>query len=332
MNTKPRVSVCVPTYNYAQFLPPAVESVLSQSFEDFELIVIDDGSSDNTVQVMQAYTDDPRVTFVAREKNVGLFANFNDCAERARGEYVKYLCADDWLEPQMLERSVALLDAHPEVTMTTTANWMVDVNGMRIGAEQPDFGPAGRVAAGHAIDELAIGHNVIGMPTNTLVRRADLLAVGAFDATFAPAADVDLWLKLLARGDLGWVPERLTSTRIHDTHTHDYGSDPNTSLIRVWRHAADTSEGYAVTRRQAARAVANETGRFAWIALKYLLGGQREKAGGLLRAIREYASWPQIALRFVTTAPWIVRARLVTSRAQRKGLPLVYTPRPRIDS
>src|SRR5688572_129331 len=111
----PRVSILIPTYNYAHVLGEAVESALSQTFEDFELIIVDDQSKDNTDEVVQKYLSDPRVQYYKNEKNLGLVGNFNKCLEYANGEYIKYLLADDRLHPQNLEKFVAVLDLYPNV-------------------------------------------------------------------------------------------------------------------------------------------------------------------------------------------------------------------------
>jgi glycosyltransferase involved in cell wall biosynthesis len=324
---QPLVSVCVPTYNYARYLPRAVESVLDQSFEDFELIVIDDASSDDTAEVMAQYTD-PRLTFIPREENVGLFANFNDCAERARGKYLKYLCADDWFEPGILEQSVALLEAEPGLVVATTADWIVDDDGVRHGAHEPAFGPAGRVPAARVVELFKTGFNVIGMPTNATIRRDDFLAVGGFDAAFAPAADVHLWLKLLARGDFGWLPERLCSIRVHAGHSHEYAPDPNEASLRIWEDAA-ARDDMPVAPNELQEAIDGETVNFVWFAARHALSGRFDRARQLLGALDGHTSKARAALCFVRSAPAVLYGGAVRAYASRTGRELIYTPRPR---
>src|SRR5688572_5713153 len=99
----PLVSVCIPTYNYAHLIADAIESVLRQTERDLELVVIDDCSTDDTEQVAARYADDPRFRFVRNPCNLGLFGNFNRCFELAEGEFVKVLCADDWLHERSIE-------------------------------------------------------------------------------------------------------------------------------------------------------------------------------------------------------------------------------------
>lgn len=158
----PAVSICLPTYNYAQFLPRAVQSVLGQSFTDLELLVYDDASSDDTVAVMQPYLADERVRLVVQPENQGLFSNFNQSALCARGELIKFLCADDFLDQNFLEQMVPLM-TDPSIEIATCANWLVDGVDQLTGAQVAPFGPAGRVPAVEAARQLAEWHNVVGM-------------------------------------------------------------------------------------------------------------------------------------------------------------------------
>ncbi len=110
---RPKISVLIPTFNYARFLPEAIESVLSQDFQDFELLIADDCSSDNTAEVVKPYCDrDSRVQLVVHSKNMGMVNNWNYCLERARGEQIKYVFGDDRLySPHALGRLSAMLDS-----------------------------------------------------------------------------------------------------------------------------------------------------------------------------------------------------------------------------
>ena len=93
----PKISVCIPTYNYAHYISFAVESVLNQQFTDFELIIVDDCSKDNTEEVVSRFLYDKRVSFEKNERNLGLVGNWNKCLSKARGEYIKFVFADDML-------------------------------------------------------------------------------------------------------------------------------------------------------------------------------------------------------------------------------------------
>lgn len=112
----PRVSVLIPTYNYGAFLPAAIESVLAQTYTDYEVIVLDDGSTDHTAQIVAAY---PQVRYLYQE-NAGIAAARNRLLDEARGEFAAFLDADDLWMPEKLERQVSYLDRHPECSILFT--------------------------------------------------------------------------------------------------------------------------------------------------------------------------------------------------------------------
>jgi len=109
-----RVSVCIPTYNYGRFLGQAIESVLAQTWGDFELVVCDNASTDDTQAVIGSFRDE-RIRSHRNDTNIGLFGNFSRCLELAQGELVKFVCSDDWLAPTYLERTVPVMRDHPGV-------------------------------------------------------------------------------------------------------------------------------------------------------------------------------------------------------------------------
>jgi len=111
----PRVSVCVPTFNYARFLPDCIESVLQQTMADWELVITDDCSTDGTDTIVERYAKaDPRVRYIRNEQRLGMSANLKRACDLGRGEYLKVLCSDDWLAPRCLEVLSALWISIPK--------------------------------------------------------------------------------------------------------------------------------------------------------------------------------------------------------------------------
>lgn len=327
--TEPAVSVCIPTYNYAALVVPAVESVLAQTFADFELLIYDDASTDNTVEALQPFLDDPRVTLVIQDENQGLFANFNQSASRARGRYIKYLCADDWLDPRYLELTVPVLDAHPDVQLLTTANWKVDWDGTLVAKHVAPFGNGPVVAAEHAVRQLALWGNVVGMPTNTLIRRTALEEVGGFDARYAPGADVHLWLKLLAKGDMGWVSEELCFWRIHRRHTHDYGPDPSESMFLIWEDAPQI-KGVPVSPKSAQTGLDREAIHCALHASAHILRGDLGAARRLMVMATRHVSRMRALGLTLLFGPRLAIDQTRRLLAVRRDRLVVYNPRPNI--
>ncbi len=219
MNGVPAVSVVIPTYNYARYLPEAVESVLAQDFRDFELLVADDASPDDTAEVMAEYVRrDPRVRFVRHEKNLGMVENWNWCLAQARGRYVKFLMGDDRLQaPHALGRMVEVLEQHPDVVLVATARLIINDTSQPIDIWNP-LGAADTQLPGptwirrHLATQ--VQHlNAIGEPSATLFRR-DAAGRG-FDPGLRQLVDLEMWLHLLQHGDLYYLAEPLCCFRRH---------------------------------------------------------------------------------------------------------------------
>ncbi len=209
----PRVSVCIPTYEYGRYLRDAVESVLAQTFGDLEVIVVDNASSDETEEVAAACVQlDHRVRARRSESTVGMAANWNRALVEARGEYVKVLCADDVLDPPCLERSVALLDRYPQATLATCGRTLATED-LRPGPVVA-FRGRGELADGRPLIRQCLLHgNLVGEPTAVTFRRA--AASSGFDPRYAHLADLEMWLRLLELGKLASTPDVLCRIRQH---------------------------------------------------------------------------------------------------------------------
>ena len=211
MPTTPTVSILIPTYNYARYLDEAIQSVLNQTFQNFEMIIVDDQSTDNTDQVVQKYLSDPRISYIKNPKNLGLVGNFNQCLEYAKGEYIKFLMADDKLDHTLLEKFVAVMDSNPTVSLVTSGS-------STFGAvSEIRKLPMAGLQNGHQVilECLRNGKgNWIGEPTVVMFRRRDL-RIGKFNPEYICLVDLDMWLRLLAAGDCYILPETLAYFRIH---------------------------------------------------------------------------------------------------------------------
>ena len=321
----PRVSVCIPTYNYADLVGRAIESVLVQSAADLELHVIDDQSTDATEEVVAEYLDDPRVQFHSNPRNLGLFGNFNRCFELAGGEYVKILCADDWLHPRSIEDAVAALDAAPTASLATSPGYLVDYEGRMTGMISAPFGSERMVSGRRAAEALADGGNVIGMPTHVLMRGSAIEQAGRFEPEFEPASDVHLWLKLLAHGDAAWVPDPRCYLRIHQCHTHDYGDDPTEAVFRVWEDVARREPGL-VDRALLDRARYREAARCLLYVAAHSLSLQPGRARRVARAAGAHVRWRAVLPRFAADLPRLVRGQLARVVARATKRLVVYEP------
>ena len=200
MTAGPTVSVLITAFNRERFIGPAIESVLVQTFTDFELLVVDDCSTDGTVEVVRRYLSDPRVRLVRNERNLGQFPNRNHAATLARGEFLKYHDSDDLMYPHCLAVMVDALAAEPTAGLALSAHsaWPGGPSPMLLTpqlAYQREFLGTGLVSLG---------------PAAALFRRDAFLAIGGFPDE-GPHSDWLFWLKacrqvntLLTCGDLFW--------------------------------------------------------------------------------------------------------------------------------
>jgi glycosyltransferase involved in cell wall biosynthesis len=213
--TAPAISVCIPAYNAAPWIAATIDSVLAQTRSDFELVILDDCSQDETLAIIKRY-DDPRIRLLVHERNQGAEAAWNRLLQEARGRFVKLLCCDDLIYPHCLEQQAAVLDApgNEDVSLVCGPRDIIDDGGRlllrRRGLTQP-----GRTT-GHAMIRRIVrtGRNWLGEPLAVLFRRDLALELGGFDATEPYCIDVDLWCRLLAAGDLLVVPETVGAFRV----------------------------------------------------------------------------------------------------------------------
>jgi glycosyltransferase involved in cell wall biosynthesis len=201
----------MPTYNYGHFIDEAIQSALDQTYPDFELIIVDDMSTDNTDEVVEKYLSDERIRYYKNKVNLGLVENFNKCLSYAKGEYIKFLLADDKFEPRLLEKFVAIMEQYPNVSLVTSNR---DIFGS---AAKKRVLPMVGLQEGKKVifESLREGNgNWIGEPTTVMFRKSDL-KIGNFNADYYCLVDWEMWLRLLTVGDCYIIPEILSHFRVH---------------------------------------------------------------------------------------------------------------------
>jgi glycosyltransferase involved in cell wall biosynthesis len=188
----PRVSVIVPAYNSAATIEDAVGSVLSGSFEDLEVVVCDDASSDDTAAVVETIAD-PRVRLVRSPQNGGPATARNHALRHAAGDLVAFLDADDRWLPTFLDEQVALHDCEAPVGIVACDAWLVDARGERIARHSDVIGSA----EGVGLTEMLFGNRLF---VSALCPRAIVEEAGGFSADCFGSEDHDLWLRILENG------------------------------------------------------------------------------------------------------------------------------------
>ncbi len=198
MDNIPKVSVIMPTLNGARHIREAIDSVLFQTFRDFEFIIMDDGSSDETEAVVKSCAD-PRIIYAKNEKTQGLTKSLNACLRMAHGEYVARIDDDDaWSNPSKLRLQVLYLDAHPRCVLLGT--WFVAIGQGRKELFRQQY-PTGN----HEIRERMLFENPFAHPA-VVFRRTAALSVGGYSEQYRFVQDYDMWMKLGTKGELANLP------------------------------------------------------------------------------------------------------------------------------
>lgn len=207
LQASPKVSVIMPTYNRAHYLPEAIGSVLKQTFDDFELIVVDDGSIDNTEELLQSF-DDLRIRYL-RQEHRGISATLNAGIRASRGQYIARLDSDDIWTPQMLATQVGTLENHSEAGLVYAKTGAMDQWGVRIPGiwGQPEF------FAGESFKSMLYGDFTSNI--TIVVRRACLDRVGLYDESFQVNEDWELWLRVARYFQFVFVDQVLAVRRWH---------------------------------------------------------------------------------------------------------------------
>lgn len=215
---KPLVSICLPTYNSSKYLLSAIGSVLEQSFRNWELLIRDNGSTDNTPEVLDSLTDE-RIKVFRHTHTLPMAQSWNSVLIRAQGDYLKLLCADDMLLPSCLERQVQALQDHPNVVLAAGSRIIVNRQGKRIFIRN-GIGASGVYKGADIIRRCIFsGTNIIGDPVAVLWRRSAMDKAGFFDPEILYCTDVEYWLRLLQEGDLFFDRNPVGYYRLHPLST-----------------------------------------------------------------------------------------------------------------
>ncbi len=210
----PTVSVVIPTYNRAHLISRAIRSVNQQTYQDIEIIIVDDGSTDNTKELVKQLKDS-RMLYIRSSQNRGGAAARNIGIQASRGKYIAFLDSDDeWFPEKIYKQVQALVEGEEEVGMVYTGILFMGENGIVSNENKPVF-------RGKILPQL-LRTNVIGSTSSAMIKRFCLEAVGMFDEQFPSRQDLDLWIRIAAKYNIEYVPEALT---IHHIHKNRISSD-----------------------------------------------------------------------------------------------------------
>jgi glycosyltransferase involved in cell wall biosynthesis len=238
----PTVSVVIKSYNHAPYVAQTIQSVLDQSFQDFEIVVTDDGSTDATPDVIRGFTD-PRIRFEAFERNRGIATAMNATVARARGELIAILNSDDYALPGRLETQVAFLHEHPNVAAVFGAPRQVGEDGEPVaGFEKfPQPFAGGSPPRAGWLRYFFFHGNCLCAPT-AMIRRAAYLDIRLDDERFTNLGDFDRWIRLLEKYEIHVMPQELTAFRVR-ANAANMSAPRRDSMLRT------AFEGFQVLKR-----------------------------------------------------------------------------------
>jgi glycosyltransferase involved in cell wall biosynthesis len=284
---KPRLSVVIPNYNCARFLPETLESVFAQTCGDLEIIVVDDGSTDGSQALLGRFADRVRVI---HQENQGVSAARNRGIRESRGEFVAFLDADDLWHPEKLAKQLQLF-TNPAVGLVHCAVEYVDEQNRPLGTNFT--GRRGRVLKSIALLQ---GTVVLAGGSTAVVRREAFEKVGSFDREMSTAADWDMWRRIACAYEIDVVREPLMRYRLRHGSMH--------RNIDVFAH--DILHGFDSLFADPAAAEVHHLKRRAYGALYLMLSGSYLHAGrwrqSLSYAARALLTWP-LTLTYVLALP-----------------------------
>lgn len=241
--TPPVVSVVVPSFNGAAHLGEALDSVLAQTMPDFEVIVVDDASTDSTAAVAESYSD-PRLSLLRSDRRLGAVANWNRALRQGTGPLVKVMAQDDVLHPACLEHQTEALVAHPAAVFAAARRRIIDAEGRTLLPSRGLAGLAGEVPSHRALRAVSrSGTNIFGEGAAVLLRRDVALEAGGFRDMRPYVIDLDLLVRLLDYGPFVAIDANLASFRVSESAwsvalARQQATQVRALLKDVWRHSA----------------------------------------------------------------------------------------------
>jgi glycosyltransferase involved in cell wall biosynthesis len=303
------ISVLMPAHNASRFLPEAIESVLVQTHRDFEFLIIDDGSTDDTLRIARSFAmRDNRIRIIDHE-NIGMGASLNHAMREAKGKWIARIDADDRMVPNRLERQLIFLQDHPNLAVASSLVHYIDETGSIIGQN------ASRFTTREGVAEAVVNHWPIGFHHPAAIFRKDIIEkIGGYRPQFWPADDMDLWNRVVeAEYEVLVQPEYLTKYRIH-------GSSVTVGKFRETEQKSRWVEACMAARRNGIEEPTweqflRERDHQSWP--KWLNSRRRDYARALYKAAvyhfskREYVKLVPGLLAAVALEPWYVLQRIL---------------------
>jgi glycosyltransferase involved in cell wall biosynthesis len=238
------VSVCLPVYNGEMFLKQCLDSILNQTYSQLEIIIVDDGSTDKTLEIVNSYkSEDSRVRVYQNQNNLGLVNNWNRCIELASGEWIKFIFQDDYVTLDMIERMMYFASIENKFIVCNREFTFEE----EVADEIKNLYTIGRFDLGKifSLDHPAFINkekmnkmilkwryrNYIGEPTVVLFHKSAINEIGLFNNQFGQICDLDYWLRLSSSYGVFYIPETLAWFRVHNKSTSSENRKQKRELV-----------------------------------------------------------------------------------------------------
>lgn len=211
----PLVSVCIPVYNGEKHIREAIESVLKQSYKDLELLIIDNNSTDKTQDIVKGISD-KRIRYIRNETNIGMVGNWNLCLDEAKGEYIHFLCADDLIDVNCIEKKINIFNQYKNVNLVFNATYIINDQNKVIMKRRPFHSDKLLDGKKFALKSFR-NRNYFGEPSNVMFKKDVSKKMGYFDKHMCYATDWDYWLRLSILGEVYYIDEYLMYYRVSNS-------------------------------------------------------------------------------------------------------------------
>ncbi|NJX15033.1 glycosyltransferase family 2 protein [Tamlana crocina] len=242
--TSPLVSICIPTYNGAEFLEEALNSAINQTYDNLEIIVSDDNSKDGTLKIIENYKSETNIPIQVYKHNPsGIGANWNNCIEKSNGDYIKFLFQDDLLAPSCIEKMVIQAEKSSKIGMVYSKryirynskndkhkSWVENYSILHRNWNDLEI-LGNKIYKGRELlrneNLLSFPKNKIGEPTAVLLRKSIFKKVGFFSESLKQSLDVEFWCRLMKFYDAVFIDEKLVTFRLHDGQATNVNMENN---------------------------------------------------------------------------------------------------------
>jgi len=205
---KPLVSICIPVYNSEDTIRETLETALAQDYENYEVVIVDNASTDQTVACINEFSD-ARIHLYQNETNLGMVGNWNKILEYAKGDFLHFLCADDLC----ISKKMDMMLANDDMNFVTSATLVINEDGQRVLERHMHRGDA--VFDGKTLAKKSFHRkNMFGEPSSALIRTKRIKEVGGFATTMCYGTDWEMWLRIAAQGTVGYIDDVLSKYRV----------------------------------------------------------------------------------------------------------------------